>query len=135
MDTFLTINGKVHHGLTERRSQYFIAFHSGARWIGREAHWTEYVEIPPENDPHWKAASLFAPESLKPVLVILPQPIILKDLRINAGLSFAMFDDRYSKTWRVYHRNLNGRDDRTRNWIDIGLKRISSWLEINPMSD
>jgi hypothetical protein len=138
LDKYIKVNGSIQHGLTERRSQFVISFYSGSHWLGREEHWTSWAAIPPESNPVWNPAKLFAPKSLKPVLVILPQPVVLRSLIISPGLHFAFFDDA-NRTWKVYQRNQGARitsneeliNDRC--WIDIGMKQISSWLELPEM--
>jgi hypothetical protein len=135
MKSFLTINGKVHHGLTERRSELIIAFHSGARWIGREEHWKRWVAIPSENSDAWKSAKVFIPESSKPVLVILAQPVVFPHIKVSPGLHFGLWDDRHDQTWRIYQRHVDARDNTNKSWLDIGARQISSWLELPKLDE
>lgn len=137
LEVSLRINGVVHHGLTERRSEFVLGVFSGLHWLGRESHWVKYAEIPAENTSHWSPAKLFAPESLKPVLVILPQAVVMRSLTIRPGLNFGMLDDRFGdKTWRIYQRIegarlINSEEvEYNRCWISIGLKQISSWMSL-----
>jgi hypothetical protein len=133
LEQYLEINGVVQHGVKERRSQYIIAVYSGQHFLGREAHWSSYAEIPPEGSEGWFSAKLFAPPDLTPVLAILPQPVVLKTLIIPAGLHFAMYEDR---SWKIHHRNQGSRISSneelavTRCWLDVGKKQVSSWLEL-----
>jgi len=133
----LEINGVTHHGITERRSEYCISWYTGRHFLGREAHWVAWSEIPPEN--RWNPAGLFAPDDLKPVLVILPQPIVMRTFVIPAGICFGMYDSSIP-SWKVYQRTLGLRitdsDEITsRRWIDVGKKQISSWLELPPLDE
>lgn len=137
LEVSLSINGVVHHGLTERRSEFVIAAFSGLHWLGREAHWVEWCEIPSESSKEWQSAKLFSPESLKPVLVVLPQPIVMRGLTIRPGLHFGMFNDRFGdKTWQIYQRLegsrlLNSEEiEYNRCWLSVGLKQISSWMTL-----
>jgi hypothetical protein len=138
MKSFLTINGTVHYGLTERRSEYVIAFFSGMHWLGREAHWVDWAEIPSEQDPLWMSAKLFAPDELKPVLAILPQPVVMVQSVINAGLHFALYEN---KRWKIYFRNRGARitenDELAFNrcWLDVGSKQVSSWLPLPDLNE
>ena len=130
LNSHLEINGVVHYGLTERRSEFVISYFSGRHFIGREAHWSAWAEIPSES--LWNPANVFLPGPLEPVLIILPQPVVLKSLTLSAGLNFGYFDNRKDKTWRIYYRNPGARITKSVEscWISIGMKQISSWLQL-----
>ena len=137
LNSALKINGVVHHGITERRSELCISWFTGRHYLGRESHWGAWAEIPPEN--LWNPASLFAPEDLKPVLVILPQPVVMKSLVIPAGLLFGIYDSS-TPAWKVYQRSLGVRitgaqELSARRWLDIGKNQVSSWLELPPLDE
>lgn len=135
LDTYLEVNGQIQYGLKERRSQIIISLYTGLHWIGRESHWDGWAAIPSESDSCWQSAKLFIPESNKPVLTILPQPIFLKSLAIPAGLHFGIYDEDKT-TWKIYQRDKGARNNSiNKNWIDIGNKKLSSWLELPPLDE
>ena len=133
METYLTVNGVVQHGVKERRSEFVISWYSGRHYFGRESHWVSWAEIPPESHSDWNPAAGIIPSSQRPVLVIIPQPIVMMTLVIVPGIHFGSF---VNGTWRVFQRNKGARitdnDQLTtdRCWIDVGKKPISSWLTL-----
>jgi hypothetical protein len=142
LEVSLRINGSLHHGIKERRSEYVISYFTGSHWLGREEHWSYWAEIPAEGSEHWNHAGGFIPESLKPVLCILPQPYRLMSMTIPAGLHFALYDERYDDpTWRIYVRNEAarmkdgiGENALSRQWLGVGRRAISSWLQLPPLN-
>lgn len=132
MEQALRVNDVTWHGIKERRSEIVVSYWTGSHWLGRDAHWKEWAEIPPEYDRSWNSTSIVIPEEMKPVLSILPQPVDIGMVTISAGFHFAFYKN---KTWCVYQRSISSRGDTSKLWIDIGNKRISSWLQLPPLNE
>jgi hypothetical protein len=133
LNAYLKVNGTVQHGLKERRSEFVISAFTGKHFLGRESHWSVWAEIPPESDSAWKLANLLVPEENRTVLVILPQPVVLRSLIIPPGIHFGFY---FNNNWRIYQRNQGARITENeqlsndRCWIEISNRQISSWLEL-----
>jgi len=133
METYLKVNGVVQYGIKERRSEFVISWYTGRHYLGREEHWVSWTEIPPESHSNWVPAGGMIPSKGLPVLVIVPQPIVMMTLIIEPGIHFGSFNN---DTWRVFQRSKGARitenDQLTtdRCWIDVGKKPISSWLPL-----
>jgi len=119
----------------ERRSEFVVSYYTGRYFLGREEHWCAWAEIPAENSTQWKYTGAFLPPTMQPVLAIVPQPIRVGIITIPAGLHFAFYDDRTSRTWCIYQRHSDLKELNGRNWIDVGLNKMSSWLELPPIND
>lgn len=118
----------LEHGVRERRRNHVISYWTGQHWLGREKHWVAWAEIPPENSTEWNRAYVTIPEDMKPVLAIVPQKIKMGLVEIPAGFHFAV---RADETWGLFCRTPELRGlPRNRAWIDIGLNKLSSWMEL-----